>query len=33
MSFSSQKAVYYIIDEFNNWLLIVGTKMPVVLKR
>ena len=33
MSFSSQKAVYYLINQFNNWLLIVDIKILAVLKR
>ena len=32
MSFSSQRAVFYLIDQFNNWLLIVCIKTPVLLK-
>ena len=33
MSFSSQRAVCYFINQFNNWLLIVGIKTPAVFKQ
>lgn len=32
MSFSSQKAVDYLINKFNDWWLIVDIKTLVVLK-
>ena len=32
MSFSSQKTLCYLIDQFNNWLLIVYIKILIVLK-
>ena len=32
MSFSNQRTVYYLIDQFSNWLLIVGIKTQAVLK-
>ena len=33
MSFSSQRAIYYVIDQFNVYLLIVYIKVPAVHKR
>ena len=33
MNFSSQRAIYHLINYFNNWLLFIYIKIPAILKR